>query len=163
MSEAYNIINKSLNKTRRDYLFPPHLLDELEENERREIEGKIIKYCLLGDSVCFQYISHLKYYNLDIFNDENMKNITTTKRALIYKRLYYLTKNNDYISKLYEIAKVDINAYSILTLIYQDDDIDKVTLYTLLEKLSTLSDDYKKMFDIRCKDNDEKDMLSNKN
>ena len=71
MSDAYIKIKNNLEKKRRDYLFPSSLLDELEDNERREIEEIIIKLCLLGDRSCFQYIDHLKVFNPEeIFNEE---------------------------------------------------------------------------------------------
>ena len=116
MSATYDKIIKCLNKTRRDYLFPPSDLNKLDNDERKNVEERIIKLCLLGDRACFQYIDYLVMFKpKDVFNDDTLKDVSVTKRAFIYKRLYYLTKDYSYIVELYELAKKDINAYSILT------------------------------------------------
>jgi hypothetical protein len=154
MSEIYNRIVNDLNKTRRDTMFSPSLLDSLSEEERKIVEKEIIKYCLLGDSVFFDYLGYLKCYDLqEVFNEESLKNLTTTKRALIYKRLYYITKNNLYIGRLYELSKVDINAYSILTIMYNKNDVDRSVMYPALERFTTINDTYRMMFETRCKNN----------
>ena len=156
MSATYDKIIKCLNKSRRDDLFPPSDLNELDNEERKNVEERIIKLCLLGDKACFQYIDYLVMFKpQDVFNDDSLKNISSTKRAFIYKRLYYLTKDYSYIVELYELAKKDINAYSILTLMYYNGDFDKDNMYPSLLRLSTISEDYKMMFEKRCKNDSE--------
>ena len=156
MSATYDKIIKCLNKTRRDYLFPPSDLNKLDNDERKNVEERIIKLCLLGDRACFQYIDYLVMFKpQDVFNDDTLKDVSVTKRAFIYKRLYYLTKDYSYIVELYELAKKDINAYSILTLMYYDGDIDREDMYPSLLRLSTISEEYKMMFEKRCKKDSE--------
>ena len=153
---AYSTIVEELNKYRRDILFSPSLLDELNEEERKQIEEKIIKLCLKGDKACFKYIEHLKYFNpTEAFTIYTMKDLNNFDKATIIKTLYEMTNDQKYIYLLMELSKYDINVYSLLTLMYVLSDNKDQELYAFLEQISNTSEEYKKMFEIRCKKNQE--------
>ena len=155
MSDAYKIINESFKLVRRDVLFSPSLLDQLTYEERNEVEEKIVKYCFLGDKASFKYIPYLKTKNLkEVFSESAMSKVSIDNRVLIYKILFETTGNKVYLTYLYDLAKIDLNAYSLLTLSYMNSKEEYKDLYYSLERLSYISEQHKNMFDVRCKNNE---------
>jgi hypothetical protein len=129
MSDFIEKINSSFNDPRRDTSFDPNLLDELEESERKEVEDKIVRLCLYGDRVSYQYIPYLDIYDpKEVFTDESLKELKPFDRALIYKSAYLGSLDEYYLDKIVSLAKDDINSYS---------------MFTLMCKNNLLNDDYK--------------------
>ena len=153
MTSAYDTIKESFNKTKRDISFPPSLLDALTDVERKEVEETIVKLCLKGDRVSYQYIPELKFYNPEeVFVPENMKGLTKYDQSTIYRTLYDKDKNPDYFSRIVENSKTDINTYSMLSLMYCDSDEKSEELYNTLKELSSNSDMHSAIFSLRCED-----------
>ncbi len=151
MSNAYITIDNWFNKRIKDVMFSPKLLDELDDEERKKVEEKLIDCIFQGVKISYQYIKYLKTFNIDdVFTDEKMKELDERNRIIIYNELYKVTKDNKYLNILLDLAKTNYNAYSFLTFIYMSYEGDKVSLYQELEKLSNVSDVHKQMFQKRC-------------
>lgn len=162
MKNAYDKILESFTKTRRDTSFSPSLLDELTEEERKNVEQKIVKLCLMGDKVSYQYIDKLKYYNpIEIFTKESMKELNQYDKACIFKILYDKTMDNKYLDYIKEISKNDINAYSMLSIMYYIGEKNDEEFYNELEDISKTSNSYRELFNIRCKNKHDNDELNN--
>lgn len=160
MSNAYEKINNFLSSKVRDLSFPSSLLDELSEEERKDVESRIIKHCLLGDDSCFQYIDKLQFYDpIQIFVEENMSRLQPFSKTVIFKKLFELTQDSSYLSKMVNISKSDINSYSMLTLMFQDDnfandDKNKNILSSLKEIAEQSDETYKNIYNSRIGNND---------
>ncbi len=162
MSTHYQEILDSMNQKRPDLLFPLEWLDELDETERREVEKRIIKYCLLGVNVYFPYIPSLKCYPAEeIFTEDTMVSLEPFQKATIYKDLYKKTKNSIYLEKLLELAKMNFSVYSMLSFIYQENKTDE--FYQKLREIMENSQDekYRVVFQKRIQEVEDPSMKEN--
>ena len=157
MSNAYEIINNSLNDKKRNFSFPPSLLDQLTTDERKEIEKIIIKHCLIGDNSCFQYIDKIQCYDpTQIFVEENMSRLSLFNKTAIFKKLFDITNDKTFVDKMLEISKNDINSYSMLTLMYEDDQENKDIKQALKAIAENADDTYKLLYNNRIESVDSK-------
>lgn len=131
-----------LYQRRRDYSFPTSALDELNDDERKEIERMIIEYSLQGDTFLFDHLSSLKFYDIsEVFNKDVLNSFPSDKRHRIIDILYIKTRDNIYIDYLLELAlQGDINAFSALTLWYEDGKIDHLYCEKIVEIFEKVSD-----------------------
>lgn len=115
MGEMYKSIDSLFYSKRPEINFDENLLNQLEENERRNIESKIVRLCQNGYEDCYKYIPFLKYEDA-----ENKLNIDTLKKFSSLtqtKAFYYLlvkTDNPIYIEELKEVCDDTILAYTWL-------------------------------------------------
>lgn len=151
MATAYEIIKNSFNKTKRDISFPPSLLSELSDEQRREVEGIIVDLCLHGDRVSYQYIGELKFYNPEeVFVPQSMEGITPYDQSTIYKILYDKFGKPEYFARILTNADTDINTYSMLSLIYCDSKEKDPNLYSELKSRADNSELHSAIFKVRC-------------
>lgn len=150
MPETYERINKDLHKLRRDVSFDTSLLNSLSDEERKNVEEKIVKLCLSGDKSCFKYIDHLKFYDpKEVFTDDNMIRLEPSKKSLILRKMYELTENDEYLNKMIDIASQDMETYTSLLIMYDDKILDAKRQDYLGRKLKEFAqgdDEHKKMF-----------------
>lgn len=147
----YEKMIKSFDNVRGDYHFSPELLNQLSEPERRDIEKRIIIRCLNGDTSFFSHIMYLKYYNpTRIFSLKFINSLDSFDRIRIVKYLYNMSKNPVYIEYLLNLSLYDVDAYSMLTLMYEDNEINPEYYDRLLDICNSITTDnrekYIKMF-----------------
>lgn len=131
---TYDDLLKIFYIRRRDYSFPSSELDGLTDKERKIIESLIIKSCLDGDSSCFQHLDKLKFYDpVAIFTDDVIQKMDSDKKVKILRILYEMTKNDKYIDFLINLAVNDLGAFSMLTIMLEDGEIDLSYLNSLIQ------------------------------
>ena len=151
MSNILEKINNSFNDPRRDTSFDPDLLDELEGEERKKVEDKIVKLCLYGDRVSYQYIPYLDTCDpKEVFTDESLEELKPFDRALIYKSAYLGSLDEYYLDKIIDLSKNDINSYSMFTLMCHDNLLND-DFKAIAKEIADSKDDenYKKMYENR--------------
>ena len=131
---TYDEMLKVFNYNRRDFSFPSSALDNLNDQERKTIETLIVKSVLNGESFCLKHIDHLKFYNpVEIFSNEIIDKFDSNKKVNILRILYKMTKDDKYIDLLVKISMRDSGAYSMLTIMYEDNEINPKYLNTLIK------------------------------
>lgn len=150
MSVAYDKIDKDLKKSRKDVMFPSSLLDELDENERKDVERRIALLCLDGETACFKYLGSLKYIaTKDIFTIENLSKLPVEKQCSILKKLFTGTNDVEYLNRLLKIATIYIEVYSELVFMYLNgeySDSIKARMFEILKQYSTKNPNYYHVF-----------------
>ena len=152
MSTAYDKIDKDLKKSRKDVMFPSSLLDELNEDERKDVENRVVSLCLYGESACFKYLGSLKYVNTkDLFTIENLTKLPVSKQSCILKILLSRTNDIEYLNRLLKLATICLEAYSELVFMYLNgeySDSIKDRMFEILKQFSTKNPNYYHLFKV---------------
>ena len=152
MSVAYDKIDKDLKKSRKDVMFPSSLLDELDENERKDVENRVVSLCLDGETACVKYLGYLKYVvSKDIFTLENLSKLPVEKQCSILKFLFSNTNDVEYLNRLLKIATIYIEAYSELVFMYLNGEYSnsiKARIFEILKQFSTKNPTYYHVFKV---------------
>ena len=120
MSEAYEIIKKDFTQTKKDLLFQPELLTQLEDNEKREIESLIINEAKLGNISSFKYLPYLDYRLIsEELTKEAINKFPNSVKAEICSYLYPITKLYTYVDTLTSIAYHDPEVFHTLIKMYK--------------------------------------------
>ena len=137
--EIRNII---LHQRRRDYSFPTSALDELSDTERKEIEALIIKYSLNGDSFLFDHLGAIKYYDLSqVFTRDVLNSIPAPKKHRLITIAYRKTHAAFYLDYLLDLAlAADPDAYSVLSILYKNGELDRRYFLRITEIYDQISD-----------------------
>jgi len=121
MNETYDYLKMELTKQKKDLMFSPELLDQLNDDERREIENLILEECRKGNITSFSYIPYLKNKNyISEIPRKIIKKFPDLQKAQICRYLYDASKLYMYVDMLLEIAQSNPQVYSILIQIYKD-------------------------------------------
>ena len=149
-SSAYKKIKKDLNSWNKDVMFPISLLDELEEQERREIEKEIISMCLNGVYGCNKFLSYIKYSSvIDIFTLENMSRLPINAQGKILERLFLDTNNTVYLNRLLVLSTESVDVYFELVLMYYNNKYNekiKDKVFDILKSMALNNPKYGKKF-----------------
>lgn len=152
MSVVYEKIDRDLKKRKKDVMFSPSMLNDLDETERKDVEKRIVLLCLYGETACFKYLSFLKYYSpKEIFNEENLSKLPINKQVSILKVLFVNTNDNEYLNRLLKLSSIYLEAYSELVLMYHDGKYNnniKESMFDILKKLSFKNPKYYNIFKI---------------
>ena len=96
---SYEEILKVFNDRRGEYNFPPSTIDNLPDNQRKEVEKLIIRNCLRGDTNCFNYLKIIKFYDVSkLFTVEELDKMQPEKKGILAEILYEKTHNNIYLN-----------------------------------------------------------------
>lgn len=89
-----------------DFNFPGKLLDDLSESKRKEIEDRIVRACLNGDSRFFGALCDVKSVDLKkIFNQSSMNNISDPrKRVYLLGILFQAVRDPAYLQNTIMLA-----------------------------------------------------------
>lgn len=115
MVEVYKSIDALFYSKRPEINFDENLLDQLDENERRDIESKIVRLCINGYEDCYKYIPFLKYEDVEKkLNIETLRTFPSTAQAKAYYYLLVKTKDHKYMKELKEVCDDTILTYTWL-------------------------------------------------
>ena len=120
MEDVYERITKELNKNRVDLTFSPKKLDLLNEQQRKNVEFKILKLCFYGNSTTIKYLPYIKYYDVIKTLKNAVEMYPVYEQANIYITFMHMTNDYNYIKKVAELAKGDINVFRRLVYLYKD-------------------------------------------
>lgn len=116
---TYEQINKILMGNRPEFHFHPKVLDDLTEDERNDIESRLARSYLLGNTSALKYFPHFKYFNGgEILKKVNVKDLSVPALANYYSTLYLCTKEEEYLGILLSSAESDIDSFRALIEIY---------------------------------------------
>lgn len=119
MTEEYKKIINELNKPRRELDFSPNMLENLSEDERKDIEYRLLSLSIEGVQTSYQYIPYIKEYDPQtFFTDQNLSKLDKMNQAMINRELYKRNKDMQYIDKICELSKDSPSVYSMLIDMY---------------------------------------------
>ena len=127
MTETYKKLNSILRSNRPEFHFHPQTLDALTEEERKEIEERLARAYLSGNSGAINYFPYFQYFNGgEILKKTNKENFSLPALAEYYKTLYLCTKDINYLTILLSGAESDIDSFRALIELYNETHNDEI-------------------------------------
>ncbi len=119
MTDTYKQLDKILKSNRPEFHFHPQILEELTEEERKDIEERLARAYLSGNNEAIQYFPHFQYFNGgEILKKANIQNFSAPALAQYYSTLYLCTKEARYLKILLSSAENDIDSFRALIDLY---------------------------------------------
>lgn len=113
MVDIYKSIDSLFYSKKPEINFDESLLDQLDENERKDIEAKIVRLCQHGYEDCYKYIPYLKYEDIENKLDfEYLKRFSSLTKLKAFYYLLMKTKDSKYMKAVKEICDDNIATFT---------------------------------------------------
>lgn len=121
MEELYSRLKREFIKSKNSITFNPELLDRLNYEERKNIEGNLLRLCKSGSMDCFKYIPYMKcVFPEKEISFEKINSFPYFYQANISYALFRRTNDINYCKIIIKCANIDIKSFGLLIYIYNE-------------------------------------------
>lgn len=139
MTEVYNKLNNEFTKKHNSLTFNQEELENLNYEERKRIEEKLLRLCQSGSIDCFKYIPFMKIVSPEkAIEQKNIDSLPTYHQAAICYMLFQRTNDRNYCERIIKCANIDIKSFGLLINLYREtlDPSLKIILKSSIYKIS---------------------------
>ena len=96
-------------------------MDRLNSSDREEIEKRVIRHCLLGESRFFSALDSIRLFHLETeFNGQALKNMDTEARAELFRILYLKTHKTICLFNLIQLVPGSASAFRCIARLFRE-------------------------------------------